>query len=194
MFKNLEKKIASYGTVFVIGVFVGLFLQTSNAKDAFATLQLDKIPGNTKITVATAPATGLVVKRVVDGDTMELNTGEKVRFIGVNTPETHHPTKPEECFGKEAETFTRGFLEGKSVRLERDVSDKDQYGRLLRYVYLLPEASTEAELFVNKTLVEEGYALADTFPPDVKYKDVFLEAQRSAREMNKGLWNACQVR
>jgi micrococcal nuclease len=193
MFKNIEKQIASYGTVFVIGVIVGLFMQGGEAKQAFDSLNPEKVLGNTKVTINTQKETGTVVKRVVDGDTIELTSGQKVRFIGVNTPETHHPTKGLECYGKEAEAYTRQLLEGKQVRLEKDVSETDRYGRLLRYIYLVPESSTSAELFVNKHLVEEGYALVDTFPPDVKYIDVFLEAQRLARENNKGLWSACEV-
>lgn len=193
MFKNLQKKITMYGVVFVFGVMTGLFLQSGDAKQAFAAVQPEKLLGNTKITVTTQKETSTIVKRVVDGDTIELTNGQKVRYIGVNTPETHHPTKPVECYGKEAEAYNKQLVEGKQVRLEKDTSETDKYGRLLRYVYLIPTASTEAEIFVNKRLVEEGYALVDTFPPDVKYQDVFLEAQRSAREQNKGLWSTCQV-
>jgi endonuclease YncB( thermonuclease family) len=193
MFKKFQKQIAAYGSVFIIGVIVGLFLQGGDAREALNSINPEKVLGTTKVTVNTEKQTGTIVKRVVDGDTIELSSGEKVRLIGINTPETHHPTRGVECFGKEAEAYTRQLLEGHQVRLEKDVSETDRYGRLLRVVYLVPESTLAAELFVNKHLVEEGYALVDTYPPDVKYKDIFLEAQRIAREQGKGLWSACNV-
>lgn len=124
------------------------------------------------------------VKRVVDGDTIELQNGRKVRYIGVNTPETVHPNKKVECFGKEASNINKKLVGGKTVELEKDVSDVDKYGRMLRYVYV-------NGTFVNEYLVREGYASVSTFPPDVKYKDLFLEAEREARDADKGLWGFC---
>jgi micrococcal nuclease len=122
------------------------------------------------------------VARAVDGDTLELEGGEKVRYIGVNTPETVKPNAPTECFGKEASARNKELVEGKAVRLEKDVSDRDRYGRLLRFVYL------EDGTFVNDYLVREGYAYASTFPPDVKLADRFRQAQAEARENKRGLW------
>jgi len=127
----------------------------------------------------------VLVKRVVDGDTVELQDGRKVRYIGINTPETVHPNKKVECFGKEASSFNKKLVEGKVVELEKDVSEVDRYGRLLRYVYV-------NGLFVNEYLVREGYANVSTFPPDVKYKDLFLEAEREARDGSKGFWSKCR--
>lgn len=128
---------------------------------------------------------GVLVKRVVDGDTIELETGQKLRYIGINTPETVHPTKPVECFGHEAAAKNKELVEGKRVRLEKDVSETDKYGRLLRYVYL-------NNTFINDYLVRQGYAHASTFPPDVKYQDQFTQAEREARQNNMGLWSVCQ--
>lgn len=128
-----------------------------------------------------------LVKRVIDGDTIELDNGDKVRYIGINTPETVDPRKPVECFGKEASAKNKELVEWKLVRLEKDVSDKDQYGRLLRYVYV-------TDIFVNDQLVHDGYAQVSTFPPDVKYKDLFLASQTYARENNLGLWKSCPVK
>ena len=126
----------------------------------------------------------VVVRKVIDGDTIELQDGRKVRYIEVNTPETVHPNKKVECFGKEASNFNKKLVEGKEVELEKDVSEADRYGRLLRYVYV-------NGLFVNEYLVKEGYANISTFPPDVKYKDLFINAEGQAREGNKGLWSRC---
>lgn len=123
------------------------------------------------------------VTKVVDGDTIDLATGERVRYIGVDTPETKHPIKKVECFGKEATEKNKELVLEKEVRLEKDVSDKDRYGRLLRYVYV-------QDLFVNDYLARNGFAHAATFPPDVKFSELFLAAEREARENSRGLWAA----
>ena len=127
--------------------------------------------------------------RAVDGDTIEVEIeGEsyKVRYIGIDTPELHHPTKPVEYYAQEAYEKNRELVEGKTVFLEKDVSETDQYERLLRYVYV-------GDTFVNAYLVEQGYALVSTYPPDVKYQERFLELQREAREAGRGLWGEVQT-
>lgn len=131
--------------------------------------------------VATSDVT---VKRVVDGDTIELTDGQKLRYIGIDTPETKDPRRAVGCFGKEAALKNKELVEGKEVRLEKDVSETDKYGRLLRYVWA-------QGLFVNEYLVKNGYAHTSTYPPDVKYQDVFKQAEVYARENNLGLWSAC---
>jgi len=123
------------------------------------------------------------VVRVIDGDTFEIEGGQRVRLIGIDTPESVHPDDERNTeFGKEASDYSKKLLEGKMVRLEKDVSETDRYGRLLRYAYM------EDDTFVNELLVKEGYAKVSTYPPDVKYSDLFVEAERYARENNKGLW------
>lgn len=125
----------------------------------------------------------VLVTRVVDGDTIVIDSGEKVRLILVNTPESVHSDESRNTeFGIIASKYTTKMLLNKTVYLETDVSDKDQYGRLLRYVYL------EDGTFFNELLVREGYAQMVTFPPDVKYKDIIYAAETYARENNKGLW------
>jgi micrococcal nuclease len=122
------------------------------------------------------------VDSVLDGDTFRLENGEKVRLIGIDAPETHHPRKPVEYFGKEASAFAKKMLEGKLVRLELDVQERDQYGRLLAYVYL------KDSTFVNAELVKQGYAQVATYPPNVKYVELFVKLQKEARENKRGLW------
>lgn len=140
---------------------------------------------STQTTATQSPNTQSVkVVRVIDGDTIELETGQKVRYIGVDTPETVHPNKSIQCFGIEASNKNKELVEGKSVRLEKDVSETDKYGRLLRYVYL-------NNTFINKYLVEEGYAYASTYPPDAKHQEVFKAAQQQAQSGEKGLWSNC---
>lgn len=120
----------------------------------------------------------IVVSRVIDGDTIELSDGTKVRYIGIDTPES---TNKFECYGKEAFEQNKKLVEKKTVRLEKDVSQTDMYGRLLRYVWV-------GDVMINEILVRDGYAQIATYPPDVKYLDRFLEAERQARLEKKGLW------
>lgn len=129
------------------------------------------------------------IAKVVDGDTIETEGGKKVRFIGIDTPETVDPRRPVGCFGKEASSHSKQLLEGKEVVLQKDVSETDKFGRLLRYVYLPIKGSKL--LFVNDYLVREGYAKASTYPPDVKFTSQFLEAEKWARDNKKGLWGVC---
>jgi micrococcal nuclease len=140
--------------------------------------------------VSTSSATLVKVLRAIDGDTIELDGGQKVRYIGIDTPELHDPRKKVECFAKEAMEKNKELVEAKEVRLEKDISERDKYNRLLRYVYLPTEASPSGE-FVNALLVQEGYALASTFPPDVKYAELFKNLEKEARENKRGLWNKC---
>ncbi len=124
------------------------------------------------------------VARVIDGDTIELEGGRRVRYIGVDTPESVDRRRGVQCFGREAAEKNRELVEGKTVRLERDVSDRDKFGRMLRYVWV-------GDTLVNRELVRLGYANAYRHPPDVARADEFREAEREAREANRGLWGAC---
>lgn len=130
------------------------------------------------------------VVHVVDGDTIDVNLGGqvfRVRYIGVDTPETVHPSQPVECMGREASALNTQLVQGQVVRLEKDVSETDRYGRLLRYVYV-------GNVFVNAELVRQGLAQVSTYPPDVKYQDLFLQMQREARAAGRGLWSgACEI-
>jgi len=121
------------------------------------------------------------VKRVVDGDTIVLENGERVRLIGVDTPETVHPNKPVQYFGKEASAFTKNMVEGKKVKLEYDWQRKDRYGRTLAYVYL------EDGTHLNAEIIKQGYGFAYTKYP-FKYLEEFRKYERKAREEGKGLW------
>jgi len=125
------------------------------------------------------------VVEVVDGDTIEVRVGGTVYtvcYIGIDAPETVHPSEPVEWMGPEASAANRQLVEGQTVYLEKDVSETDEYGRLLRYVFLADGT------FVNAELVRLGYAQVDTVPPDVRYQSLLLEAQREAREAERGLW------
>lgn len=127
-----------------------------------------------------------VVKRVIDGDTIELSDGKRVRYIGIDTPEVVAPGKLVECFGELAREENKRLVEGKTIFLEKDVSEIDKYGRLLRYVYV-------GDQLINDYLVRQGFARASTYQPDIKYQDGFLNAEKEARENERGLWGGCEV-
>lgn len=124
------------------------------------------------------------VIRVIDGDTIEIEGGQKVRYIGMDTPETVDPGKSVQCFGKEASTRNKELVEGKEISLEKDVSEIDKYGRLLRYVWI-------GDQMINEELITEGYARLDTVPPDVKYSIRLQTAEKEARIKDIGLWKLC---
>lgn len=127
------------------------------------------------------------VVRVIDGDTIELENGERVRYIGIDTPETLDPRKPVECFGAEASKKNKELVEGRAVRLEKDITDRDEYNRLLRYVFM-------GDTFINLELVRQGFAHSYSYPPDVKRQEQFLTAEREARETKRGLWSGeCDI-
>jgi micrococcal nuclease len=131
-----------------------------------------------------------VVSKEVDGDTIHVRIGgsdEKVRFIGINTPETHGPGGLRECFGQEAsKRMTELLPVGTPVNLTADVDLRDRYGRLLAYVY-----RSRDHLFVNLAMVQQGYAEAYTFPPNVAHVDEFVSAAAKARDAGRGLWSKC---
>ncbi|HMM43277.1 MAG TPA: thermonuclease family protein [Thermomicrobiales bacterium] len=136
------------------------------------------------------------VERVVDGDTIMVEIAgrvERLRYIGVDAPESVRPDYPVECFGPEASKENARLVGGQEVDLVRDVSNRDRFGRLLRYVYVRDPATGE-RVFVNLRLVEEGYANAVTFPPDLAHVDELRVAERQAREEGRGLWGACPSR
>lgn len=127
------------------------------------------------------------VIEVFDGDTILVQSGSekiKVRLLGVDTPETHHPTKPVGCYGPEASKFTEDNLLNKTVKLEFDKQRKDKYERTLAYVYL------EGALY-NKILIQYGYAKILLIPPNLKHAKELVHEEMKAEESRAGLWGAC---
>jgi micrococcal nuclease len=128
-----------------------------------------------------------VVRDVIDGDTIVVGDGEHVRLIGIDTPETRHPTKPVQCFGHEATKETRRLLpRGTRVRLVGDVEPRDRYGRTLAYVVRVRDG-----LFVNAALAGGGFARPLTIPPNVAHTDEFRRLAEQARVAGRGLWSRC---
>jgi micrococcal nuclease len=150
--------------------------------------------GSPALTPAPATATlpagvDVAVRRVVDGDTLEVTGGERVRLIGVDTPESVAPDRPVGCFGKEASRFTASLVPpGTQIRLVGDVEQRDRYGRLLAYVYRQADG-----LFVNAELLRQGYAQLLTIPPNIAHTDEFTAIAGRAREGAQGLWAVCTL-
>ena len=131
------------------------------------------------------------VLRVVDGDTIRVRLDghtERVRYIGVDTPESVKPGTPVQCFAKRAAAANAALVAGRSVRLVGDVEQRDRYGRLLAYVYREPDGT-----FVNAQLVRDGYARTLTIAPNVAHARQFAQLARTARESGRGLWTACSI-
>jgi len=124
--------------------------------------------------------TSFKVQRVIDGDTFVLSTGERVRLIGIDTPERN------EYYFQEAKGRLEELILGKEIMLEKDVSDKDRYGRLLRYVFI-------DDIFINKIMVQEGHAKAYPYKPDTKYKVEFTDLESQAKDNQLGIWGATKV-
>ena len=125
---------------------------------------------------------------VVDGDTIKVSiagTTYTVRYIGIDTPETVDPNSPVMWMGPEASAANEQLVAGQTVTLERDVSETDRFGRLLRYVWL---PTPKGWLLVNEELVRLGFASSSSYPPDVHYQDRFVAAQRKASKAGRGLW------
>lgn len=131
------------------------------------------------------------VRKVIDGDTIELENGQHVRYLGLDTPEIRRHEGNEwvykpDTYGEEAKEFNRKLVEGKVVRLEFDVEKKDKYNRLLAYCFV-------GDIFVNAKMLEEGYALLYTSSPNVKYVDILVKMQQEARQNSRGLWGVSPI-
>src|SRR3954470_12549588 len=160
---------------------------------ALASLTSCASAGANKTTAATTANTngGATVERVVDGDTIIVHVSgrrERVRFIGIDTPESVKPNTPVQCFAIEASNRTKSLLPaGTPVRLLGDVEQRDKYKRLLAYVYRQRD-----NLFVNLSLAHDGYAQPYTFPPNIAHTSEFVAAAADARNAGRGLWSACR--
>ncbi len=126
------------------------------------------------------------VSFVFDGDTIELSDKRRVRYIGINSPELNVNEKKSQCFAADSAKINRELVLGQEIEMEKDVSETDKYGRLLRYVYL-------DGIFLNEFLVRQGYAKLETVPPDTRHAQEFIEAEKEAKKEKRGLWGKCPL-
>jgi micrococcal nuclease len=128
------------------------------------------------------------VLQAIDGDTAVLINGDRIRYIGIDTPEEFDARKPVQCFAKEAAVRNKELVDGKTIIFYKDVNQYDNYGRWLGFIYL------EDGTFVNEKLVREGYAFAYPYPPDISKSEIFKTAEAYARENKLGLWGGqCEI-
>lgn len=173
--------VAGMVAVLFAGVLIGGGFRTNTpaapAGDHTANVIKEAVPKNENAVL-------VKVVRVIDGDTIEIEGEERLRYIGIDTPETVDPRKPVQCFGVEASNKNKELIEGKMVRLEKDITNRDKYNRLLRYVWV-------DDTLINLELVKRGFAYSYSYPPDIKYQDLFVQAQQEARDAKRGLWDSC---
>lgn len=143
-------------------------------------------PSPVSVSTSTPSATFAKVTRVIDGDTIVIDSGQKVRYIGMNTPEV----EISECFATEASEINKNLVLGNEIKLVKDISETDKYGRLLRYVYVKDENNV-GDLFVNDELVKNGSARVETVKPDLKYESEFVTSEKFAKVNHLGLWEKC---
>ncbi len=160
------------GMKIIAAIFVGIFLVL------YAGLNWDNQKSSEQVKV----------EYVIDGDTIIVEGKRKVRYIGVDAPEIIYATntgdKSYRCFAKESLIANEKIVEGKTVKLVKDVSDKDKYGRLLRYVY-------SGDIFVNEYLVKNGFAVSEPIFPNLEYSRLFYNSQKMASDKKIGLWSKC---
>jgi len=170
---KIHKTTLMCGVIATFGLLIGLASCSSSSQPPLSQTDLVKIV------------------KVIDGDTVDIALAgrtERVRLIGVNTPETKHPTKPIECFGPEASAYLTKLLpKGAAVRIERDVEARDRYGRMLLYLYL-----GSNDLFINLDLVARGYGTPMSIEPNTFHRNDFVRAAAQAEAANVGLWKACR--
>jgi micrococcal nuclease len=174
----------------IFGLLIGILLGAGILPPTEGERMVREIKGTLDAGVATIPSKssdttiGRVV-RVIDGDTVVLNNGEHVRYLGIDTPEIGRNGKPSECFAEEAAEKNSALVLGRDVRLIADKEDRDRYGRLLRFVEV-------DGINVNIALVEGGYATRVYVPPNNALQETLRDAEASAKVFARGLWSACR--
>lgn len=175
--KKIDRVLRVIITVAIVVLIVRGYINPKKMQNQYASRKIEQDEG------VRQQAT---VVEIVDGDTIKIDYHgkiEKLRMIGIDTPESVHPNKKKNTRqGKTASNFTKQELLNKKIEVEFDVQKRDKYGRLLGYVYV------DGKMY-NKTLLEEGYARLATYPPNVRYVDDFKEIQKQAQQNKKGFWN-----
>lgn len=185
------RKSLFIGVIFILGISAGFAISRVGVEDKAGEkitsepaifspgpAVLDKEQERNKVFLRIKDFSSEKVSRIIDGDTFVLESGQIVRLAGIDAPEKN------DCYAGESTQEIKRLIEGKEVKLEKDVSETDRYDRLLRYIWL-------DQTFVNDQLVRQGFSKAFAYPPDVKYQDLFFRAEQEARENQRGLWREC---
>lgn len=180
-FKIAGRKMVAiiFGGIFIISI-IGIAATSESPPEATQqenSTYSEAVKPSPESKKQTTTPEGITVVSVVDGDTLKISSGEVVRLIGIDSPETKAP------YYIEAKSKLTELTLHKKVRLEKDISEVDRYGRLLRYIYV-------GDLFINLEMVKQGHATAYTYPPDVKYSEQFVAAEKEARSAKRGLWSS----
>jgi micrococcal nuclease len=138
-----------------------------------------------------SPSEKVTVLRVVDGDTIELDDGRKVRYLNIDTPETVKPNTPVMCFGLSAKEYNKSFVDHKNITLVYDRDRQDRYGRTLAFIFLEGADINNIEDSLNYSMVKKGYAKAVFYAPNTTYKAVFQSAMQDAIDNKAGAWKDC---
>ena len=169
----------TYQVLLAVLLFATLIYQ----RETGVVLPTGQAPTDSEEGTTVSDSSTIKVIRVIDGDTFEIEGGERVRLIGVDTPESVKPNVPVECFGKDSSEYLKSLVEGKEVRLEPDRTNRDRYARLLRYAYL-------GDIFINEQIVREGYAESVAYKPDVAKQAILDQAEERAKAEQRGRWAA----
>ncbi len=183
MIKTRQTIIASLLTLTLLIVITALFVQffTSNNFNQNNIIDsVNNIVSQNSDFKINSEFEQVTIVRIIDGDTIVDDKDRKIRLIGINTPELNN-NDINYCFAVKSKNVVSSLVLDKSIKLEKDVSDIDKYGRLLRYVWF-------DDKMLNKILLEEGYAQVSTYAPDVKYQEMFLDTQKKAKNNKVGLW------
>lgn len=177
----LKEKISRHQLIGIATVIIGVIL-VNLPKDITPIRPISPISIVSPVSTPVREKTK--VSFIIDGDTIVLSDKRKVRYIGINTPEIGRDKVPNECFAKESASINKQLVDGVEIEMEKDISEEDKYGRLLRYVW-------KNNVFINEFLVRQGYARLETIPPDTRYYQLLKSAEIEARESERGLWGKC---
>jgi micrococcal nuclease len=188
---NNKVIVSLLSVVFLIGLFVfsdSSFREMIGIKDG-------NVISQSKTTTINQTRDGVesaVVRRVVDGDTVELEDGRKVRLLNMDTPETVKENTPVMCYGYEASQFTKKILTGKNIQMVSDKEKTDKFGRHLRLIFLSGQDISKVENSINYELALNGYARVREYKPNVQFEPIMREAESKAKRNRVGVWGACQ--
>lgn len=201
MIKNISKvsRIVSIVSICLLIVFIAFIFRIKfNNSQPPRPKDNQLLAKTTNYQPKTSSPTPIIVREkakvafVVDGDTIELTDKRRVRYLGINTPEMNFGKGKPDCFAAEAAKVNKELVVGQEIEMEKDVSDKDKYARLLRYVYLPDGEAGIDGLLINDFLLRQGFAKLELIPPDLHYSIQFKEASNEAKDNRRGLWGKCQ--